>query len=120
TAHIWVPFHKPLWGLGPWLGGLPLVLTMPFVMRRFDHVVFLSHRAAWDRFLDHWVAKATRFSRYSVIPNGAFMREFSESSLDFRAAYGIAPGPLLLCVANYCDRKNQVVVLRAFRRAGLG
>src|SRR5207249_11072681 len=30
------------------------------------------------------------------------------------------PGPLLLCVANYCDRKNQVVVLRAFRRAGLG
>src|SRR5438034_369733 len=26
TAHIWVPFHKPLWGLGPWLGGLPLVL----------------------------------------------------------------------------------------------
>lgn len=119
TAHIWVLYHKFAWGLGPWLGGLPLVFSMPFVMRKFDHVVFLSHRAAWDRFLDHWVAKKTGFKRYSIIPNGAYLKEFTESSHAFRTAYGIGPGPMLLCVANYVDRKNQMLALRAFRRAEL-
>jgi glycosyltransferase involved in cell wall biosynthesis len=119
TAHQWVPYPKFAWGLGGWAKRMPKVLALPFSLRRYDHVTFLSHRAAWDRFLDHWVAKMTGFSRYSIIPNGAFRKEFEESTLDFRAQYGIGSGPMLLCVANYCDRKNQKLALRAFRRAGL-
>ncbi len=120
TAHLWVPYPKFAWGLGQWLGGLPLVLAMPFNMRKYDHVVFLSQRTGWDRFFDQWVAKATGFRRRSVIPNGAFVKEFQDSTLNFRSAYGIGGGPMLLCVANYCDRKNQILALRAFRRAAIG
>ena len=115
AAHLWVPYCRFPWGLGSWVGGFPLVAKMPFDLRRYDHVVFLSERAAWDRFLDHWIAKKTRFKRCSIIPNGAFMKEFEETSVNFRAEYGIGPGPIFLCVANYCDRKNQLMALRAFR-----
>ena len=119
ASHRWWPRLKFAWGLGPWLGGLPLVLAMPFVMRRYDQLVVLSHSVGWNVFLDVWVARVTRFKRLSVIPNGAYMTEFAENGLDFRAQYGIGAGPLLLCVANYCDRKNQMMAVRAFRRAGL-
>jgi glycosyltransferase involved in cell wall biosynthesis len=119
TAHIWVPFSRFAWGLGPWLGGLPLTFSLPFDLRRYDHVVFLSRRAAWDRFLDHWVARVTGFKRFSIIPNGAHRAEFAECKIDFRATNGIGPGPMFMCVANYCDRKNQKLALRSFREANI-
>lgn len=119
AAHLWTPYRKFAWGLGSWLKRIPEVLALPFVLRKYDHVVFLSQRAAWDRFLDHWVAKKTGFQHCSVIPNGAFTKEFADSSLSFRESFGIGSGPLLLYVANYCDRKNQLMALRAFRHARL-
>ena len=117
TAHLWIRAPRFAWGLGLWVRGWPEVLAMPFRLRRYDQVVFLSARPDRDRMIDLLVARLTGFRRRSVIPNGAFVREFAESVLDFRAAHGIGPGPLLLCVANYGDRKNQAMALRAFRRA---
>jgi glycosyltransferase involved in cell wall biosynthesis len=119
AAHVWVPYPRFAWGVGSWIRRMPEVLALPFELRRYDHVVFLSQRAAWDRFLDHWVAKATGLKSCSVIPNGAFTREFANSSVNFRKDFGIDGGPLLLCVANYCDNKNQMMALRAFRNARL-
>lgn len=117
TAHLWVRAPRFAWGLGQWIKGWPEVLVMPLVMRQFDHVVFLSARPDSDRMIDLFVAKRIGLKNCSVIPNGAYVKEFAESSVDFRAKQGILPGPLLLCVANYGDRKNQAMALRAFRHA---
>jgi len=117
--HIWVPYPKFAWGLGQWVGGWPCVLRTPFLMRKFDHLVFVSERKGFDRFFDHWLAHATGYRNHSVIPNGAYAHEFSGVLPDFRAEFGIGPGPLLLYVANFSDRKNQVMAVRAFRRVQL-
>ena len=37
----------------------------------------------------------------------------------FRARHGIGPGPMALCVANYCERKNQKLAVRVFREANV-
>ena len=120
TPHIWDFFPKFPWGLGYWLGGWPLLLRTPWLMHRFDHLVFLSHRRDFGRFFDHRIARLTGFKRFSVIPNGAHAREFNDETVpDFRKEFNLGSGPLLLCVANYSDRKNQLLAVRAFRRAQL-
>jgi len=120
TAHQWDFFPKFPWGLGYWLGGWPLLARTPWLMRWFDRVVFLSARRDFGRFFDHRLARLTAFQRVSVIPNGAHAREFNDDTLpDFRKEFGVGPGPLLLCVANYSERKNQLLAVRAFRRAQL-
>jgi len=120
TPHIWDIQPKFPWGLGNWSGGWPLVLRTPWFMRQFDHLVVLSQRQDFGRFLDHRIARLTGFKNFSVIPNGAFSREFNDAALpDFRVQSGIGSGPMFLCVANYCDRKNQLLAVRAFRRAQL-
>lgn len=120
TPQIWIPHSKFPWGLGVWLGGWPLLLRTPWLMRRFDQLVFLSQRQDFGRFLDHRLARWTGFKKYSIIPNGAFAHEFNNDTLpDFRREFAIGAGLLLLCVANYCDRKNQLLAVRAFRRAQL-
>jgi len=121
AAHIWKRHHKFPWGLGYWMGGWPLVLQTPFLMRKFHQVVFLSQRCDWGRFFDHRIARWTGFNKVSIIPNGAFAREFNDDTLpDFRKDFGIGPGLMILCVAKYCDGKNQLLAVGAFRRAKLG
>lgn len=120
VSHIWTRFHKFPWGLGRWFGGWPLLLRTPFLMRRLDHLVVLSPRQDFGRFFDHRLARWTGFKRISVISNGAHAHEFNDQALpDFRSAFGLGPGLMLLCVANYCDRKNQLMAVRAFRQARL-
>jgi glycosyltransferase involved in cell wall biosynthesis len=120
VAQIWVPHSGFPWGLGVWLGGWPLLFRTPWLMRRFDHLVFLSPRRDFGRFFDQRIAWWTGFKKISVIPNGAFAREFNDDALpDFRKEFNLGAGLMLLCVANYCDRKNQLLAVHAFRRAQL-
>jgi glycosyltransferase involved in cell wall biosynthesis len=120
VSHIWKRHRKFPWGLGQWMGGWPSLLKTPFLMRKFHQVVFLSQRRDWGRFFDHRIARWTGFKRFSIIPNGAFAREFNDDTLpDFRRDFGIGPGLMILCVAQYCDGKNQLLAVRAFRRAKL-
>lgn len=120
TPHIWGFYPKFPWGVTYWLGGWPLVLRTPWLMRQFDHLVVLSQRQDFGRFLDHRLARVTGYKPVSVIGNGAFAREFNDPGLpDFRREFDLGPGLLLLYVANYCDRKNQLMLVRAFRRAQL-
>ncbi len=115
---IWVPQPKFPWGLGVWMGGWPLLFRSPWLLRRFDHLVVLSKRQDFGRFLDHRMARWTGYKKFSIIPNGAVAREFNDDALpDFRQEFKLGSGLLLLCVANYCDRKNQLLAVRAFRRA---
>lgn len=119
TPHIWVPHPGIGWGLGNWLGGLGLLFLTPYLMDNFDHMVFLSSRTDFGRFLDHRMAQHFAAGKFSIIPNGAFANEFQDDgSNDFRSKYGIQ-GPMLLSVAAYCDRKNQKLAIRAFREAAL-
>ena len=120
VPHIWSIHPKFPWGISYWLGGWPLFLRTPFLMRRFDQLVFLSARQDWGRFLDHRIARLTGFKKFSVIPNGAFAREFDDGALpDFRKEFGLGDGLVFLCVANYSERKNQKMAVAAFRRARL-
>ena len=117
ATHIRVPQPRPPWGLVTWFAGWPLVMRAPLDLRKFDQLVVLSPRAGFDRFFDHWLARATGYEKVSVIPNGAFARDFAGELPDFRAAHNLGSGPLVLYVANYGDRKNQTAAVRAFRRA---
>lgn len=120
TPHIWNPYPKFAWGLGQWLRGWPLVARTPRLMRQMDHLVVLSRRRNFGRFFDHKLAGWFGIRHCSVIPNGAHAEEFNDPTLpDFRLDFGIGPGPMFLCVANYSDRKNQLLAVRAFRQARL-
>ena len=120
TPHLWNVFPQFPWGITYWMGGWPLVLRTPWLMRQFDHLVVLSQRRDFNRFFDHWLARVTGYKSVSVIANGAFAREFNDPNLpDFRRENGLGPGLMLLFVANYCDRKNQLMAVRTFRQAQL-
>jgi len=119
NAHM-VGWHREFpWGFGEWFGWVPYVLRLPFFLRKFSRVVFVSKHVDRHRFFDQWVAKLIRHPGIAVIPNCADPGKFSQPLADFRAEYGIREGCLFLCVANYGTRKNQELAVRAFRQARL-
>lgn len=115
STHLWQPAPKPPWGLGFWLGAQHMTLQLPMQMRQYDRIVVLSKKTDCGRFFDGLVAKLTRYSGLRVIPNGTDIEAMDKAPKDFRSRYGIPPGFLFLCVANYSQRKNQALALRAFR-----
>ena len=91
---------------------------MPRIMNAFDHIVFLSNRLDKDRFYDKYLAKKIGFKKYSVIPNGVDISEFDDVDECFRIQQGIsASRPLMLCVGNFSELKNQKRVLKSFIQA---
>lgn len=117
TTHQWRPNPRPPFGLGVLSRSLPKVFGLPWALRRYDRVVFLSTSTRWNRFLDHWVAKITRYQGARVIPNGTEPNPSRGSAASFRELHGLGEGMAVLCVANYGPRKNQELAIRAFRRA---
>ena len=119
TTHLWRPNPRPPFGLGVLSRSLPLVLGLPWTLRRYDRVTVLSEKRDLNRFFDHWVAKLTGYCGIRVIPNGTDPEPARGSVENFRQTYGLGDGLTLLCVANYGPRKNQGLAIRAFRRARL-
>jgi glycosyltransferase involved in cell wall biosynthesis len=117
SAQIWHPNPRFAWGLGQWLVAQPYVLRLPRMMKAFDRLVFLSPLCDAGRFFDHWVARRLVPDRISIIPNGVHLLELEKAGADFRQLWNIATKYLLLNVANYCDRKNQIATLRDFIQA---
>jgi glycosyltransferase involved in cell wall biosynthesis len=105
-------------GLVKWMRWLPYVFTLPIRIRRFNRVVFLSRKTDWGRFFDAKVAQLTNARNTTVIPNGVPEPSVSVPG-SFRKTHGIGLGPMFLCIANYCYRKNQERALRAFAAAAL-
>lgn len=105
--------------LANWLLWRPYVyFDMPRIMNSFDHVVFLSQRIDKDRFYDRYLAKKIGFHNCSVIPNGVELSEFENVNDQFRIQYGIEDyRPVLLCVGNFTELKNQKMVLNIFIQA---
>jgi len=84
------------------------------MLRGFDHLIFLSEQQDRRRFYDHWLAQRLGINNRSILPNGVWLGELERRQPDFRQEYGIQNRYVLLNVANYCDRKNQLAALRAF------
>ena len=87
------------------------------MMKAFDHLILLSSRCDAGRFFDHWLARRLFPERVSIIPNGVHWEDLQNARTDFRQAYHIDTKYLLLNVANYCDRKNQLATIRDFMSA---
>jgi glycosyltransferase involved in cell wall biosynthesis len=118
AAHNWRPQKRFPWGLGDWAHRQPYVWRLPRMMRAFDRLVFLSPRQDAGRFFDHWIAEKFFPERTSVIPNGVHRDALQNARTDFRQVFGITSKFMLLNVANYGDRKNQLSTLRDFIQAG--
>jgi len=117
SPHL-ISWHRGFpWGLAQWLGRQPFVWQLPWMLRRFDRLVFLSGQRDFGRFLDHRVARALGHRGIRIIPNAADLRELPETLPDFRRIHGLEGRCLFLCVANYSDGKNQLLALTAYRRA---
>ena len=116
-AHLRVPSLHFARGYGVWLRSRPYVWRLPRLMRAFDRLVFLSGRPDSGRFYDLGVAQRVCPERVAVIPNGVHLAEFSRTRTEFRKACGLTTRHLLLNVANYCNRKNQLATLRDFMAA---
>jgi glycosyltransferase involved in cell wall biosynthesis len=118
SAHL-LPFHrKPPFGLGVWLKQLPFAFAAPGTLRLFDHVIFLSAKRDHLRFFDHTLAHWTGYQNHSSIPNGVWLDEFESKDLSFRDAFKIETRDVVLSVANYSDRKNQLKALETFAESG--
>jgi glycosyltransferase involved in cell wall biosynthesis len=95
-------------------------LMLPFWLRRFDRAVFLSNKADFMGFYDHWLAKSSGYPGRRVIPNGVDPNVRGLDPEGFRVRHGIASGAfMLLCVANYSPRKDQGFAARAYRKAAI-
>jgi glycosyltransferase involved in cell wall biosynthesis len=113
-------FHpKPYFGVGVWLGTLPVAFAAPSTMRSYDHVVFNSERRDFRRFFDHTLAHWIGYESHSVIPNGISPDVTQPAKVDFREKYGIHTRDIVLDVANYSNRKNQVLALSVFAEANV-
>ena len=116
--HHKVPWHRKFpWGLGTWLAWQPFLWQLPWLLRKFDRLVFLSRQRDFGRFLDHRVAHLFARHRIHIIPNGVEWKSAPADRSDFRRTHGLQDTLLFLCVAYYCDLKNQLMALRAYRRA---
>jgi len=119
TSHL-LNFHpKPFFGLGVWLGSLPIALAAPRIMRSYDRVVFISKRKDLGRFFDHTLAHLTGYRAHSIIPNGISRDIIEPAKISFRKKYGIETQYTVLNVANYSDRKNQMLALTVFAKANV-
>ena len=120
TKHMAEIHSRFPWGLGAWIGWQPYVWSFASQVKKLDTIVFLSERRDWLRFFDRKLVDFLGYPKTAVIPNGASIRLSSETLPDFRKQFSIAPDELLLLnVANFCDRKNQISTLRSFAEAEL-
>ncbi len=95
-------------------------LLSPAVARRIDHVVALTETELsevtemWARF-----GKRQKPARFSVIPNGVHLKEFTELPSDarFRRRHGLGNAPTVLFLGRLQARKGVDVLVRAFQRA---
>ena len=115
-----VPWHlRPPFGLKAWAGYVPFMLQLPHFIRKLHALSVLSKEPRLLTGFDHWVG--TRFGCKNVvtIPNG--VEKIQTSPEEFLATCPLANKKhVVLCVANYCDRKNQLLALDVARWTNKG
>jgi glycosyltransferase involved in cell wall biosynthesis len=102
-----------------WLLWRPYVKKMPGILKKFDHVTFLSNYLDKDRFYDLWLMNKHKLTHYSIIPNGVNIQKFDRELPNFRQIYDIETNKLILCVSNFSSLKNQKFILATFLQSEL-
>jgi glycosyltransferase involved in cell wall biosynthesis len=91
-------------------------LLSPAVARRFDVVLGLTQHEA-DEAAALWADFGAN-AQFTVAPNGVDPAAFANlpGAADFRAAWGLRPGPVVLFMGRLHPRKGAVVLAEAFRQ----
>jgi glycosyltransferase involved in cell wall biosynthesis len=120
AALQWIKNKSFPWGLATWLRSVCRALYMLTWIHKIDRTVYLSEKADFNGFFDHWIAKAIHYRGRKVIPNGVDPRLRGINPAGFRVEHGISDKQIIfLCVANYSRRKDQGYAARAFRAAAI-
>jgi glycosyltransferase involved in cell wall biosynthesis len=99
-----------------WFLWRPYVCRLKYMIKKFDHIVFLWDTIDKNRFYDYYIVKKYKYSNFSIIPNGTFPLN---NHLDFRKKYNIKENLLLLSVGAYNYLKNQKLILEAFAECNI-
>lgn len=120
SRHIYHFVKRWTLGFGVWLRGINWTITkLPHMILNYDQIILLSQMRGFGRFFDHSAASFLRHPQIKVVPNGTHSDLILTARNGFRNKYRIPQGPMALCIANYCDRKNQKLTLRVFREANV-
>lgn len=113
-----VPWHlRPPFGLKAWAGNVPFILRLPSFIRKLYALSVLSNEPRLLTGFDHWVGSRFRCQNVVTIPNG--VEKIESSALEFLETCPRAVNKkIVLCVANYCNRKNQLLALDVARQTG--
>ena len=111
-----VPWHwRPPFGLKAWAGYLPFILRLPSFIGKLYALSVLSKEPRILKGFDHWVGSHFGCKNVVTIPNG--VKKIQSSPLEFLETCPLAVDKhIVLCVANYCDRKNQLLALDVARQ----
>lgn len=106
-----VPWNaKPPFGLRTWVGYQPFIWRLPSFVRKMHSLVVLSKEPNFLLSFDHWLPQKAACHNVVTIPNGV-----PQVDGDYQAFLEVCPQAvrkrLVLYVANYCDRKNQLLAL---------
>lgn len=108
--------HPPFFGIPSFLRSVFRAISNDIVFRRLANNVFLDDSVGIFQNFDILLAKLFHRRNISFIPN-SFDSVLRTEGSSFRERHGVPiDKPLFLCVANYCDRKGQVDVVRILRR----
>jgi glycosyltransferase involved in cell wall biosynthesis len=119
-VHVYTWQSRLTMGLGLWLRGLRFtVCKFPKLIRSYDRIIFLSSTKDMGRFFDHSLADWMRLSGIEIVANGVDLKPLEPTLGDFRETHDIGTAPMALCVANYCERKNQRLAIKCFRKANV-
>lgn len=106
---------RPPFGLKTWAGYLPFIARLPSLIRKLHAFVVLSHKPNAILSFDHWLGAKTHCHNVITIPNGVERPRGTQE--EFLSKYPNLTGKtIVLCVANYCDRKNQLAALQVVQR----
>jgi glycosyltransferase involved in cell wall biosynthesis len=114
-------FHlKPFWGFGQWFRGLLWSFSyLPRLIRAHDYFVLNYDQSDLRRFLDVAICRLFVPKRIHFIANSiSDLRRTKALPFSRRSHF---PGArfLLVCVANFCQRKDQIRAIRVFAAAGV-
>ena len=111
-----VPWHlRPPFGLKAWAGNVPFMLKLPSFIRKLCALSVLSKEPRLVTGFDHWIASSFKCQNILTIPNG--VEKIQTSAMEFLETCQRAVNKhVVLYVANYCDRKNQLLALDVARQ----
>ena len=106
-------------GIFRWLLWQTYALKFIKSMKAFDHYVFLSEKSDNIRFKDKYIADKIGLVNWSVIPNGGDVGFTNTTKIYFKELYSINKKYIYLSVANFSPDKNQMALLKAFKKSSV-